>query len=280
MQKILFPLTLLAFVIGVVACGGPAALPRASEGTLLRKIQDRGRLIVGVKYDQPTFGYLNPQTNQLEGFDVAIAREIAAYIFGDPNKIEFKPVASKDRIPYLKDGTVDVVLATFTITAERLKEVDFSIVYYVAGQRLLVLPDNNIRSIADLDGKKVGTGRGSTSADNLARLTTAQIVLFDTYSEALKAMLNGEVDAVSTDDSILYGLALLTPGVYVVGAQFSYEPLGAGVPKGQPELLNAINTAIKNLKTSGKWQKLWKTEIGNKLGLVTAADPPPDDWRR
>src|SRR5574341_665116 len=175
MHKGVFKVCVVVLLTSIVtACSGPSGLPPAKEGTLLRKIQDRGKLIVGVKYDVPTFGYLNPKTNTLEGFDPAIAREIAAYIFGNPNKVEFKEAVTKNRIPFLKDGTVDVILSTFTINEERLKEVDFSFVYYVSGDRLLVSKDSPIRTVADLDGRKVAVNKGSSSMDRLRAQTKAE----------------------------------------------------------------------------------------------------------
>src|SRR5574341_869344 len=212
---------LILVSIAVTACGSPSALPLAKEGTLLRKIQDRGKVIVGVKYDVPTFGYLNSKTNTLEGFDPAVAREIAAYIFGDPNKVEFKEAVSKDRMPFLKDGTVDVILSTFTINDDRLKEVDFSAVYYVTGQRLLVAKDSPIKGLTEIDtNKKIGSAKGSTSVANLRKQARAQVVEFDTYSQATQALIARQLDAVSTDDVILYGLALVNPATKVIGAQF------------------------------------------------------------
>ncbi len=264
----------------VTACSGPSGLPPAKEGTLLRKIQDRGKLIVGVKYDVPTFGYLNPQTSALEGFDPAIGREIAAYIFGDPNKVEFKEAVTKDRIPFLKDGTVDVVLSTFTISEERLKQVDFSIVYYVSGDRLLVSVDSPIRTIADLDGRKVAANKGSGIIDQLTTRTKAEIVVVNNASEGVQALLNRQADAMTGDDIAMFGTALRNPGLKVVGPPISISPLGAGVAKGHPELLEVVNTVITNVKSSGKWKAIWKAEIGDKLGIATIPDPPDDDWRK
>ncbi len=278
MRKLLL-LTLACLLSTTIACSGPTA-PLAAPGTLLRKIQDRGNLIVGVKFDQPTFGYLNQKTQLVEGFDAAVAHEIAAYIFGDPSRVVFKEAQSKDRIPYLQDGTVDVVLATMTINDDRLKDIDFSAVYYIAGQRLLVPKDSNIGGIADTDGAKVGTARGSTSADHLAEFPGVQVVLFDGYAQAVQALLANQIDAVSTDDTILYGFAYQNPGLQVVGAQFSYEPYGVGVQKNQPELLNVVNAVVRNVKSSGKWKSIWKNEIGDKLKVMTIPDPPPDDWHR
>ncbi len=266
---------LMGFLLG--ACQGASALPRAKEGTLLRKIQDRGRLIVGVRYDIPTFGYMNPQTKALEGFDPAMGREIAGYIFGDPNKIEFKETTAKDRIPFLQDGTVDVVLSTFAINAERQQQVDFSIAYYASSIRLLAPKNSPIKSLADLDGKTVAANRDGIPAQQLSKLTGTRLVLVDSFAQGVQALSSGEVDAIGGADISLYGLALQNPEFQVVGQPISSELFGAGVAKGNPELLEVINTVIRNVKSSGKWKAIWKAEIGDKLGIRTLPDPPPDD---
>ncbi len=280
----LFIVIVIAMAMLVTACASesnaPAGLPKAKEGTLLRKIQDRGTLIVGTRTDSPTFCYQNPQTKQLEGFDIAMAREIAAYIFGDPNKVEFKTLTSPERIPMVKSGAVDLVIATMTITEDRLKEVDFSVVYYVAGQRLLVPQTSPIKGLVDVDGKKVGAVKSTTSAANLRKATKAQVVEFDSWTDAVKAMLNQQIDAVSTDDTILYGLQLANPGTKVVGSQFSYEPYGMAMLKNEPDFANAVNTVIKNLKSSGKWKTIWLAEVGNKVGITVAPAPPSDEWKK
>ena len=284
MKKIfalVFALAIVASVIAACASStGGTAMPQAPAGTLLRKIQDRGKLIVGVKYDLPTFGYLNPKTNQMEGFDPAIARAIAESIFGDPNKVEFKEAVTKDRIPFLKDGTVDLVIGTFIITEERLKEVDFSIVYYTTGGRLLVAKDSPIRSVADLNGKKVGTPQGSVYVTELPKVSKAQVMQFKNDSAALEALLQKQVDATTNNDANLYGLALLNPGVKVVGLTYTRESFGVGMAKGNPELMDAVNTVIKSIKASGKWKQIWKQEIGDKLGMTSIPEPPADGWKK
>ncbi len=273
----------------IAACQAPAGTPPAKkgraplapEGTLLRKIQDRGKLICGTKYDIPTFGYLNPRTNQVEGFDVEICRAVAEYIFGDPNAVEIKEAISKNRIPFLKEGVVDIVASTMTINEERLKEIDFSIVYYIAGQSLLVPKNSPINGLQDLKGKRVGTVKGSTSEKNIRAISDQQglnieVVLFDTYSEAVAAMDAGRVDTVTTDDIILYGFVRQEPDKWkVVGGRFTVEPYGVGVKKGEKELLEAVNTVIKELKTSGRWKEIYKKWIPSD----TIPEPPPDDWR-
>ncbi len=256
--------------------GGKTALPLAATGTRLRAIQDRGKIIVGVKYDVKNFGYLNPATNQLEGFDVDMAHAIAEYIFGDASKVEFKEAVSKNRIPYLQDDTVDVVISTMTITEERTKQVDFADCYYVAGQRLLVPKSSAIKSIKDLGaGQKVGTVTGSTSEANIRKAAPqAEVLLYDTYSAAVAAMAAGQVDAVTTDDAILYGFAKAEPDKWqVVGDQFTVEPYGIAVKLGTPELLQAVNDVVRAMKTDGRWKALYEKWITSP-----AVAPPPADW--
>ncbi len=278
MTKIVAALGLVLTLILVAACAqSSGGLPLAVEGTLLRKIQDRGKLIVGVKYDTPSFGVLDQRTGKVEGIDADIAREIAAYIFGDPNRIEFKEAVTANRIPFLKDGTVDVILATFTITEDRLKEVDSSIVYYVEGQRLLVSKDSPIQTMSDLDGKKIAVKKGSGAVDIFTKQTAAQVVQVANYDEQLKLLLDQKVDAINGNDITLYGFTLDHPGFKVVGPKFSNEYLGAAVAKGHPELLQVINTVIKNMKTSGKWKAVWKSNIGDKFGIAVIPDPPADE---
>jgi len=278
--------TLVLFVaVGLLAaCNGAApvtptlpkkGLPTAAEGTLLHKIQDRGKIIVGVKYDVPMFGLLNPSTNKVEGFDMA--KEIANYILGSPDAVEFKEAISNNRIPFLKDGTVDIIVSTMTINAEREKEIDFSVVYYLAGQSLLAPENSAITGVKDLAGKKVGTAKGSTSEKNIrAAAPQADVRLFDGYSEAVAAMAAGQLDAVTTDDNILIGFQSKEPNKWkLVGGQFTKEPYGIGVAKGHPELVEVVTKVIRDLKAGGKWKDIYKKNIP-----AAPPDPPIDDWRK
>lgn len=281
LARVVIILTIISILFS--ACGGAVAtpvkkgIPLAAEGTLLRKIQDRGKIIVGVKYDVPMFGLLNPTTNKLEGFDIDVAHEIANYIFGDPNAIEFKEAVSKNRIPFLQDGTVDIVISTMTINAEREQQIDFSVVYYLAGQSLLVPINSTITGIQDLEGKRVGTAKGSTSEKNIrAKAPKADVHLFDGYAEAVAAMDAGRLDAVTTDDNILIGFQAKEPNKWkLVGGQFTKEPYGIGIAKGHPELVEVVNKVVRDLKASGKWAELYKKNIP-----ATPPAPPEDDWRK
>ena len=254
------------------ASGGPAT----ADDKSLEAVKQRGKLIVGVKYDVQLFGFLNPETNKVEGFDVEMARAVAQRIFGNPDAIEFKEAVSKNRIPYLDEGVVDVVFSTMTANEERAQQIEFSDCYYVAGQSLLVPSSSTITGVKDLAGKTVGTAKGSTSEKNIrAAAADAKVELFDSYSEAVQAMQSGRVDAVTTDDIILYGFQKLNSDKFkVVGGQFTQEPYAAGVKKGNVALLNEVNAALRDLKQSGKWAELYKTWISD-----TAVPVPPQDWR-
>lgn len=252
---------------------------RAPEGTTLRKIQDRGRLVVGVKYDAPTFGLLNPTTNTLEGFDVDLAKVVARELLGSEDRVMFKQTLSKDRIPYLEQHVVDVVASTMTATDDRAKQVLFSDTYYVAGQTLIVPKASDITGLKSLAGKSVGTVKGSTSEQNLrANAPQATVVLFDTYSEAVATMDTGRLHAVTADDTILFGFASQAPERYkVVGGNFTLEPYAMAVAKGDAALLDAVNGAIRKAVQSGEWARLYDKNFG-RLGLKAPA-PPPRDWR-
>ena len=259
---------------GGQATAAPAA--GASADTSLSAIKQRGKLIVGVKYDVPTFGFLNPETNKLEGFDVELARAVAEKIFGNADAIEFKEAVSKNRIPYLNDGVVDVVFSTMTANEERAQQIDFSDCYYVAGQSLLVPVSSDITGVDKLAGKTVGTVKGSTSEKNIReKAPDAKVELFDTYAEAVQAMQSGRVDVVTTDDIILFGFAKKSPDKFkVVGGQFTKEPYAAGVKKGNTDLLSQVNAAIRDVKSSGKWVDFYKKWLTDQAPPV-----PGEKWQ-
>ena len=248
----------------------------AMTGGTLADIKARGRLIAGVKYDVRIFGYLNPETNKVEGFDVDLAKAVAERIFGDPEKVEFVEAISANRIPYLEQGKADVIFSTMTANEDRAKQIEFSDTYYVAGQSLLVPINSSIASIKDLDGKTVGTVKGSTSEKNIAaKAPSAKIELFDAYAAAVQAMDAGRVEAVTTDDIILYGFQRNSPDKFkVVGGQFTQEPYAAGIKKGNTELLAEVNATLRDLKQTGKWAEIYKKWIGSDPTSV-----PPQEWR-
>jgi putative glutamine transport system substrate-binding protein len=278
-------LLLLTLVVPaiLVACAPPTGspsggVPQAPAGTSLRTIQDRGRIVIGVKYDVPTFGYLNPRNNQLEGFDVDLGKAIARDVLGSDTKVEFREAKSADRIPFLTAGQVDLVLSTMTANEDRAQQIDFTDAYYIAGQSLLVKKDSTITGTRDLGGKTVCSVTGSTSEQNIRqKAPQAQVVLFGTYSECVQQLDTGRADAVTTDDIILLGYVKEKPDQYkVVGGQFTIEPYAGGVAKNSPELLKAVDDAIKKMKTSGEWKQIYER---NLQGVPVPKDPPPVAWQ-
>ena len=285
MPRVLTLRSIVIVVVGLLvlaACAprtgsSSGGVPRAPEGTALRDIQDRGKIVVGVKSDVPGFGYLNPRTNQYEGFDVDLAKAIAREVLGSDSAVEFREAKSADRIPFLNAGQVDLVLSTMTANAERAQQIDFTDAYYVAGQSLLVKKDSTINGLKDLGGKTVCSATGSTSEKNIReKAPQAQVVLFGTYSECVQQVDTGRAEAVTTDDIVLFGFVKDSPDRYkLTGGQFTVEPYAGGVKKGSPELLKAVNDAIKNIKSSGEWKRIYER---NLPGVAVPTNPPPVAW--
>ncbi|KIL40834.1 hypothetical protein SD70_10980 [Gordoniibacillus kamchatkensis] len=241
-----------------------AAQPAAAGG--LDEIKKRGKLVVGVKYDTFLFGFKNPSSGQVEGFDVDMAKAIAKKIFGDESKLELKEVTSNTRIPMLQKGDIDAIIATMTITDERKQQVDFTDVYFKAGQALLVKKGSPIKSIADIKkGVKVLGAKGSTSVKNIAqKAPDATILEFNNYQDAFAALKAGQGDALTTDNAILYGMAKQDPNYQVVGGIFTDEPYGIAVKKGNTDLQKTINDLLKEMKQDGSYDKMYEKWIGEK----------------
>lgn len=227
--------------------------------------KERGKLIVGVKYDTNLFGKKDPADGQVKGFDIDVAKAVAKKVVGDENKIELKEVTSKTRIPLLNNGDIDAIVATMTITEERKKQVDFSDVYFEAGQSLLVANNSPITGIQDLKGKTVIAVKGSTSAKNIREKSPeAKVAEYENYAEAFTALKSKKGDALTTDNSILLGMQKEDPNYKLVGGLFTDEPYGIAVRKGDTEMLKAVNETIKEMKSSGEYDKLHEKWFNKK----------------
>lgn len=224
----------------------------------LDKILNRGKIIVGVKYDTKPFGYIN-EKQELVGYDVDLAKYIAKELLGDENKIEFKQVTPSSRILALNSGQVDMVIATMTRTQQRAAVVDFSVPYYIAGQAVLVPQKSDITSLSDLNGKKVIIIFGSTSEKNLRMAAPdASIVGFKTYTSGYSALKQGRADAMTSDDSILIGFAMADKAVKLLPKRYTREPYAIGFKKDSDSerLITRVNSIIKDMETSGELTRL------------------------
>jgi ABC-type amino acid transport substrate-binding protein len=228
------------------------------------RIQERGEITIGVKFDVPPFGFKNPQTNQVEGFDVDLGKFIAEELGVEPKFIE---AISDNRIPFLQKGSVDLILSTMTINAERDQEIDFSEPYYIARGRILVPKGSNIRGLEDLAGNSVCTALGSTYEETLREdAPRADLKLVDTYSECLELLQNEAVDAVSTDDVILTGMIIQDDSLEMVGDALTTEPYGVGIKEGDKELKSFVDGVLKKVEEDGRWERTYRQWVGRHIG--------------
>ncbi|MBB5802420.1 polar amino acid transport system substrate-binding protein [Saccharothrix ecbatanensis] len=243
---------------------GPLPVPgQMPAGSTMARVQQRGRLIVGV--DQNTFqmGFRNPFSGELEGFDVDMAREVARAVFGDPNAIQYKVLTSEQRIPALEDREVDIVVRTMTVTCERWQRVNFSTVYYEAGQRVLVPSNSDVTGIESLGGKRVCATKGSSSLANVAAAPVRPVaVSVPNWTDCLVLLQQGQVDAISTDDTILAGFAAQDPYTKIVGPKFTDEPYGMAVPKADEDFVRFVNALLERMRADGTWARLHQRWLG------------------
>jgi polar amino acid transport system substrate-binding protein len=247
----------------------PGAMP---PGSTMATIAERGRLIVGVDQNTDLFGFRDPATGQLEGFDIDIAREIARAIFGDPDRVQLKVVTASQRESVLQSGEVDLVVRTYSITCARKQLVDFSTVYYEANQKILSAKGSGIDSASALAGKRVCAVSGTTSLSKLDELNPRPKVYgATTWTDCLLMLQQGQVDAISTDDAVLKGLAKQDPTVDVVGDSIAKEPYGIGVNKDHPDLVRFVNGVLEKIRNDGTWQRLYD----DRLQILGPSSGPP-----
>lgn len=239
------------------------------------RVQSAGVVKVGVKEDQPGLGYLDPTTGERTGFDVDIARWIAASLGYDEDKIQFTAIPSANREQAIVNGDIDYYVGTYSITDKRKQQISFAGPYFVTGQGLLVAADDSfITGPNDLAGKTVCSATGSTSIQRIkSDYSAAKTTEFDTYSQCVEQLKNGQVDAVTTDEAILIGYAAQAPDeLKVVGDVFSEERYGVGLAKGDTGLQQHIDTTF----TDGGdiWQSIFDKNLG--ASGVSATQPPVD----
>jgi polar amino acid transport system substrate-binding protein len=241
-------------------------------GSTMATIAERGRLIVGVDQNTRPFGFRDPSTGQLEGFDIDVAREIARAIFGDPNRIDPRVVEARHREDALKSGEVDVVVRTYSITCDRKEIVAFSTTYFNANQKILAVKGSGIDSAAALAGKRVCAATGTTSLKALLALESKPKVFGVTsWTDCLVMLQQGQVDAISTDDAVLAGLKEQDPNVEVVGDSIAVEPYGIGIKKENEDLVRFVNGVLDEMRADGTWNDLYDKDL---LALGPSPGPP------
>lgn len=244
------------FVFMVICLAGlGATLAVAQNSPDVQAIKDRGVLKVGVKVDVPKFGYRDASTGVVDGYEIDLARAVAAKILGDPSKIELTGVTAKTRGPLLDNGEVDMVIATFTITDERKKSYNFTDPYFTDGVGLMVKKARGYTSFRDLDGKRIGVAQSATSKkavqDEASRLgIRVSFSEYNTYPEIRAALDSGRVDCFSVDTSILWGYMDNT--TMLLPERFSPQPYGIATKFSNKGLAQFVNNVVAELKASGQ----------------------------
>jgi polar amino acid transport system substrate-binding protein len=238
----------------------------------LARIRARGRLIVGTAGDKPLLSVRNPQTGQLQGIDIEIAKAMAKAILGDTNAVEFRTITYGAREQALTDGKVDLVAHSMTMTCDRWQRVGFSAEYYRDGQRLLVRSDSRVKQVEDLarSGGSVCVATGTTTIDNLRRLGVRNIVAVDDAADCLAYFQRDEVDAITSNVLILLGYQLQDKYAKIVGRPLSDEPIALGFRKDDVEFIRFANAVLARMRADGSLQRIFTTAmagLGEKPNL-------------
>lgn len=280
------------------ACTEPEASlrPSGGDGPNIDRIKRRGKLIAGVDQNSFRWGYRNPESRQLEGFDIDLVRAIAGDVLGDPDAVVFRAIPTNQRIAALEHGRVDVVVRTMTINCKRLEQVSFSTAYFRAGQQVLAPKESAITGYdASLQGKRVCSAEGSTAYEALEKQSFGALYK-DAYDgterdpdlltvpnqlDCLVRLQLGEVDAVVTDNALAAGQAAQDPAVELKGkAPFTTEYYGVAVKKGADDLVARVNKVLVDFRAGGD-DSAWMTSYRRWLaaGLPGISGPPAPAYR-
>lgn len=257
---------------------GPLPEPgQMPAGSTMARIAQRGFLIAGVNRDANPFAVRNKDLTW-EGYDIDVVRDIAQAIFGDPGKVQFRPLNVADRVTAAKSGEVDLVVSTITITCKRREDAEFSAVYFEAKQRVLVNRGSGIKSMDDLGGKRVCASRGSTALEHIQQAPSKPIpVGVSSTTDCLALLQLGQLDAVSTDDALLAGMAAQDPQTEVVGPGFSEEPYGVAINRDTPDLVRFVNAVLERRTQDGRWRASYQRWLATLLGAPPS--PPAPQYR-
>lgn len=249
----------------------PGAMP---PGSFMAKIKRRGYLLAGVNTGFLGFGYLNPFTGRIEGFEIDLARELARAIFGAPGHLQLRALTVPQRIPSVQQGSVDIVVDAVTITCSRRQQVDFSTVYYDAKQRVLLPISSKARALQDLGGKRVCASAQSTPIQVIEHQRSHPIAVSAPQAiDCLVELQQGRVDAISTDDSILAGFKAQDPYTKIVGPSLADVPYGMAISKAHPEFVRFVNGVLARMRADGTWRRIYAHWLGKLTHSKTPAPP-------
>lgn len=250
MRRLGIILTLIFLVlVGIHLLLSPSA-DEFLEDDLYDEIIARGRIKVGINPDSKPFGFVDKK-GKYAGYDVDLAKYIAQYIVKNPESLEIVPVTPSNRLLKASTGEVDIVISTVTITPQRKQVVNFSVPYDIAGQAILVRKNSYITSMSDLNGQNVGVIFGTTAERNMKNLVpNANLLGFRSYKEAYQALKSGDINAITSDDTILSRYALDDNSVKLLSKRYSKEPYGIAFKKGEStvKLKEHLDFAIEDLQ--------------------------------
>jgi polar amino acid transport system substrate-binding protein len=248
-EVLLKSVMVVAAALAVAITGAPALaqeLPPVPEA-----IGKQGLLRAGVKCDYPPDGFLDAQ-GKPQGVEVSLAKQIAAYAFGSPDKVELSCVTAANRIPALQGSKVDIIVATLGVSAERAKVIDFSDNYAWGGSDALIRKDSAVKALKDLAGKPVVVMKGAWQIPWFEKnVPTAQLLKLDSISDGLQALLQGRAEAFAHDMDVLRPIASKNKEVRLVGEIYEMGFRAAGIRKGETEWVRYVNAAIKKAYNDG-----------------------------
>jgi len=230
-------------------------------GDTLQQAKKRGVLVVGVRNMMPPFGFVDQKHMAYVGYDVDFATAIANRL---GVKLELR-TSSKPLIPLLQNGDVDLIAGAMTKTAKRQQQIDFSYGYFLTGQKFLA-KKSRIKTLKDLEGQKIGTGKGSSSEQNLKNaLPGANILTFPGYREAFRSLSLGAIVAISTDEPLLAGLLVSEADkaqYEIPDISISEEVYGLGIRKDDKPFLDLVNQTLLEMEKNGEAAKIFDKWFG------------------
>ena len=259
----------------VINSGPVAADDAVAASTWASAVKEAGVLKTGGTKTAPVFSLEDATTGEVSGFDTAIGQVLARYIIGGTNDartlLDITQVTSDTRETVLGNGSVQAVIATYTITPERAKKIDFAGPYYSSGQAVLVRADESkITGVSDLAGVKVAVQSGSSSITALQKAAPqAEQTPFNDHNTCLSALETKQVDAYVVDESLLLSAMQGSDAFKIVGEPFTQDPYGIGLPQGS-DAKAFVNAFLKKIYDDGTWEKIWKATIG----VITGGDAP------